>query len=227
MNLNLLLTYLYRFPILTLNGLLWIAYAFVDHLGLWVVLGCGLVVLLIFDSTAVRLISATPSRIGGRPAPAATSGASVHLFTLGTLLLNLVAGLVYAEPIPFILAGMWLLTVGALTLLPAEREPLLWRVKGTLLLYALVLLGFKFYLAQAQAVAPEDWAATLGSVGAARDAIARTRDLFMTIGLWATWFIVPVGHCSYLVQRILVNPVSLFYARSSAEDILRTLRRRV
>ena len=221
-----LLTTLNRIPILTLNGLLYLLYAFTDHLALWVVLACGLVVLFVFDSATVRLITSAPGRIGGRTAPTAASGFSVQLFTVVTLGLSLVAAFVYAEPVPILLAGMWLASVTVLTLLPAEREPLLWRAQGTHLLYALVLLGFKFYLAQAQNVAPEDWAAMLGSIGTARDAIARTRDLFTTVGLWATWFIVPVGHFAYLVQRVLVNPLSLFHARQSTDEIIAALRRR-
>ena len=226
MSSNSLIVWLNRIPLLTANGLLYLVYAFFDHLGLWVVLVCGLVILGVFDAAAVRLISAAPSRIGGRPAPPATSGTGVHGFTLVTLFFSFCGGLLYPEPIPFILAGMWLFAVVVLTLLPSEREPLLWRVKGTLLLYTLALLGFKFYLAQAQVAAPEDWAAMLGSVGAARDALAHTRDLFTTIGMWGTWYIVPFGHFLYLGQRLFIHPMSLFHARQSTEDILIALRRR-
>lgn len=217
---------LQRFITIELNGLLFLLYALVDHVWLLVALASGLVVLFVFDQVAVRLIATAPSRIGRAEAPASASGWGVQIYTLTALALSLVAGLAYAEPIPFLLAVMWTASVIALTLLPAEREPLLWRVKGTLLVYALVLLGFRFYLAQAQNVAPEDWAALVGSVGTARDTLARNRDLFATIGLWATWFILPIAHLSYLAQRILVHPASLFYARQSADDVIRALRRR-
>ncbi|MBI5031912.1 MAG: hypothetical protein HZB51_15385 [Chloroflexi bacterium] len=224
--LNLFWGYLNRIPVFTANGFLFLGYAFLDHLGLWVVVGCGLLFALVFDCASVRLISAAPSRIGSRLAPQVETGLGVRVLTLVTVGVCCGAGMVYAEPIPTILAGMWFSAVMVLVLLPAEREPILWRVKGTLLLYALVLLGFKFYLAQAQTASPEDWASTIGSVGTARDALVRTRDLFTTIGLWATWFIVPFAHFSYLVQRVLVNSPSLFFAQKNVQDILIAMRRR-
>ena len=221
-----LLNSLARLPILTLNGFLYLVYAFVDHLWLWLVLAAGLAILFVFDTAAVRLISAAPSRIGGRPAPPAASGWGVRAFTLVALLCSLSAGLSYAEPIPFLLALCWSAAVLGLLILPAEREPLLWRAKGMLLMYALALLGFRLLLAQMQDAAPEDWAALIGSVGDARDALARTRDVFLSIGMLAVWYLIPLAHVSYLVQRVLVNPLSLFYARQSTQEIVTALRRR-
>lgn len=220
------LTYITRIPILTVNGLLYLTYAFVDHLWLWVVVSTGLLILGVFDAAAVRLMGASPSRIGGRMAPTAGSGWSVRALTLVALILGLTAGLMYAEPIPFLLAGCWGASALALWLLPAEREPLLWRIKGTLLGYALALLGFRLLLAQMQGAAPEDWAAIVGSVGDARDALARTRDVFVSIGMLAVWYLLPLAHLSYLIQRVLINPVSLFHARKNTEDIVAALRRR-
>ncbi len=221
-----LLTYLTRIPILTVNGLLYLTYAFLGHLWLWVIAGAGLLILGVFDAATVRVIGASPSRIGGRPAPPAASGWGVRAFTLVALALACTAGIVYAEPIPFLLAGCWAASALALWLLPAEREPLLWRIKGTLLGYALALLGFKLLLSQMQGAAPEDWAAIVGSVGDAREALARTRDVFVSIGMLAVWYLLPLAHLSYLIQRLLINPVSLFHARKNTEDIVAALRRR-
>ncbi len=220
------LTFLTRLPILTLNGLLWLLYAFVDHLWLWFVLAAGLLILFVFDALSIHAISAAPSRIGGRPAPPATSGVAVRLFTLAALFFGLLAGLTYGEPIPFLLAVVWTASVVALFLLPAELEPLLWRVKGTLLGYALALLGFKLLLAAMGAASPQDWASMVGSVGSAQAAIAQTRDLFVTIGMFGIWYVLPLAHLSYLVQRVLINPLSLFHARKNTAEILTALRRR-
>ncbi len=220
------LTYLTRIPILTLNGLLWLVYAFLDHAWLWVVLAAGLAILWVFDTLMIRLASSAPSRIGGRAAPPAVSGWGIRFLTLLALLLSLTAALLYADPIPFLMACVWLASVVAVWFLPAEREPLLWRVKGSLLLYALALLGFKLLLAQMGQAAPQDWAGLIGSVGAAQDALARTRDLFTTIGMFGVWYIIPLAHLSYLAQRLLINPLSLFHARSSTAEIVAALRRR-
>ena len=221
-----LLNYLARVPILTLNGFLYLVYAFFDHLALIAVLLAGLAILFVFDTLSMELISTAPRRLGGRPAPPAASGWGLRLFTLAALSLALLAGLLYAEPVPFLLACVWVASVFALWLLPAEREPLLWRVKGTLLVYAVALLGFKVLLAQMQDAAPEDWATLIGSVGTARDALARTRDIFISIGMFAIWYILPLAHLSYLAQRVLINPFSLFHARQSTADIIDALRRR-
>ncbi len=208
------------------NGLLFLAYAFLDHVDLLLVIGSGMLMLFVFDMAAVRLSAASVSRSASRAAPQHESGWGVRGFTIATLAFSIAAAFAYAEPIPFLQAVVWGASVLALWLLPQEREPLLWRIKGTLLLYALVLLGFRVYLAQVQEVAPEDWAALIGSVGTARTSLANARDLFTTIGMWATWFILPVAHLSYLVQRVFVHPMSLFHARRSAEEIVRVLRRR-
>jgi hypothetical protein len=218
-------TYLTHAPILILNGILWFLYALLDHLWLWVVLAAGLIMGSVFDTLAIRLVRAAPSRIGGRPSPPAVSGLSFRVFTLGALGLSVAAGIVYGEPIPFLLAVVWTASVVALLLLPAEREQLLWRVKGSLVLYGLALLGFKILLSQMQSASPQEWAGIVGSVGTARDALTRTRDLFVTIGMFGVWYVIPLAHLSYLVQRVLINPLSLFYARHSAEEIIAALRR--
>jgi len=211
---------------LVLNGLLYLLYAFLNHLWLWSILACGIIILFVFDLATVRLVSSAPSRIGGRPAPVVATGWGVWVYTLSALVLSITAALRYADPIPFLLAACWAAAVVMLVLLPAEREPILWRVKGLLLVYALALLAFQFFLSQVQAAAPEDWAAMVGSVGAARETIGRTRDTFVTLGMLGVWYGIPFGYFSYVAQRLLNNPQSLFHARKSAEEIVADLRQR-
>ena len=223
---QLILTWLTRIPILALNGTLYLLYAFAAHLTLWIILASGLAMLLIFDRAVIRLISSAPSRIGGRPAPSAASGTGIQLQTLLILGLSIIVGMVYAEPVPFLLAAMWVASDLAVVLFPNERDKVLNRAKTALTTYTLLLLGFRILMIQMQNVAPEDWAVMLGSVGAARESIAKTRDLFTTIGMLATWLTVPAAYFGYLVQLWGLNPPSFFHARRSTEEIIAALRRR-
>ena len=225
-NLPQILRYLAASPVLVLNGLLYLLYALVDHVWLWIILACGLAILFGFDLASVRLVSSAPSRIGGRPAPITTTGWGTWAYTLVALVAGTTAVLRYADPIPFIFAAMWVAAVVALVLLPAEREPILGRVKGLLLLYALALLAFQFFLSQAQSASPEEWAAVVGSVGSARDSLARTRDTFTTIGMLGVWYGIPFAYFSYVAQRLLNNPQSNFHSRKSIEEIVADLRQR-
>jgi hypothetical protein len=225
-SLALLARYIAATPVLVLNGLLYLFYALIDHLWLWVILACGMIVLFVFDLASVGLISSAPSRIGGRPAPIVNTGWNVWVFTLITLVVTVIAVLLYASPIPFIYAAMWAGAVAILFLLPAEREPILVRVKGFLLGYGIAIIAFRFLLLQTQDATPEDWAAMLGSVGAARDMIARNRDTVTTLGMLGVWWGIPMVYFSYLGQRLLNNPQSIFHSRKSTEQIIQDLRHR-
>ncbi len=102
----------------------------------------------------------------------------------------------------------------------------LWRGKGFLLTYALALLGSRAYLATAARFDPAAWAEILGSSGEARRVIAGNLAIFSTVGTWLTWFVLPLAHFSYLIQRLLVNPLSLAAPFATVEELMAALRGR-
>jgi len=138
----------------------------------------------------------------------------------------LVAGALYPTPVPWLGTAMWLLTVLALLLMPAERPPILWRCKAFIISYALLLLGFRWYLAVVSSATPQQWAAVVGTSGDAQRVIAGNRSLFITIGSWAAWFVLPSAHALYVVQRVAANPMSLVNPAQSAAQIVEAIRTR-
>jgi hypothetical protein len=120
-------------------------------------------------------------------------------------LLWLAAGALFPSPVPWLGTAMWVTALGLLLCLPAERPTALWRVKVSILIYALTLLGFRWYLAEISQADPYEWAAVIGSVGEAQRIIGQNQGLFLTIGTWIAWFALPVAHVGYVVQRLTTN----------------------
>jgi len=199
-----------------LNGFLLVWFWLVDHAAMLISIPAVGVVLL-FDEEVARLASV---RAGGR-GPVRRHG---HVLTLICGLLWLVAGSLFPTPVPFLGAGMWLLSALLTALLPAERAATLWRCKTSLLTYSLLLLGFRLYLRVVNSVSPYEWSGLVGSVDAARSLISRNVGLFTTIGAWASWFVLPVAHAAYAVQRLMVHPMSLTNPFATVRDAVEEIR---
>jgi len=122
---------------------------------------------------------------------------------------------------------MWLSSLAALALLPTQREPLLFRVKSFVFVYALALLGFKLYLWQIHRAEFEAWAGVLGTTPTlAQRIVLNNTSIVTTIGMWGTWFLLPFAHVSYLVQLFMVNRDSLLFPLTAPERIVEMIRGR-
>jgi len=209
-----------------LNGLLVMAYALLDHLPHLLALAAAALVLRLDRRAALHDLS-RPGR-EGRPEvrPNGLRAWAPQAFSATIGLAWALAALVYPPPVPWIGVAMWWGWVLALAVLPGERAALLWRGKGFLLTYALALLGFRTYLATAARFDPAAWAEILGSSGEARRVIAGNLAIFSTVGTWLTWFVLPLAHFSYLIQRLLVNPLSLAAPFATVEELIAALRGR-
>ncbi len=209
-----------------LNGFLVMAYTLLDNLPHLLALAAVALVLRLDRRAALHDLS-RPGR-EGRPEvrPDGLRAWAPQGFTVTIGLAWSVAALAYPQPVPWIGAAMWWGWLLALAVLPSERAALLWRGKGFLLTYALALLGFRAYLATAARFDPAAWAEILGSSGEAKRVIAGNLAIFSTVGTWLTWFVLPLAHFSYLVQRLLVNPLSLAAPFATVEELIAALRGR-
>jgi len=212
--------------IVVLNGLLVMAYGLWDHLPhLLALAGAG--VILAFDRQVARQNLSRPARQGrGEIRPAGIHPRVPQILTEAIAVAWIAAALLYPPPVPALGAAMWWGWIGTLLFLRGERDAILWRGKGFLLTYALALLGFRLYLSMSARFEPSAWAEVLGSSGEAQRVIAGNLAIFATIGTWLTWFVLPVAHFSYLVQRLLVNPLSLAAPFATAEEWIAALRGR-
>jgi hypothetical protein len=212
--------------IVVLNGLLVMAYGVWDRLpNLLALAGAGII--LVFDrQVAFHNLSRPARQERDRIEPTGLRSRIPQVLTAVIGVIWLAAAWVYPQPVPEIGAAMWWGWIGALLFLRGERDAILWRGKGFLLTYALALLGFRVYLSMAARFEPSAWAAVLGSSGEAQRVIAGNLAIFATIGTWLTWFVLPVAHFSYLVQRLLVNPLSLAAPFATAEEWIAALRGR-
>ena len=166
--------------IYSLNGFLAMVYWLVDHLSILLALACAVLVIVFFDAYAQRLAAHMPSRL--RQQAPVRSNRNHQILTAVTAGLWAVAAALFPIPVPWLGAGMWLLFVVLLLLLPAEQLQTLWRSKTAILIYALALLGFRWYLGLSAQASPREWAALYGTAGEAQRVIASTRGLFLTIG---------------------------------------------
>jgi len=209
-----------------LNGFLVMAYTLLDNLPHLLALAAVALVLRLDRRAALHDLS-RPGR-EGRPEvrPDGLRAWAPQGFTATIGLAWSVAALAYPQPVPWIGAAMWWGWLLALAVLPGERAALLWRGKGFLLTYALALLGFRTYLATAARFDPAAWAEILGSSGEAKRVIAGNLAIFSTVGTWLTWFVLPLAHFSYLIQRLLVNPLSLAAPFATVEELMAALRGR-
>ncbi len=212
--------------IVVLNGLLVMGYGVWDHVPHLLALG-GAWVVLAMDGRVARQNLGRPTRQGGGEIlPVGIHPRVPQVLTATIAVAWTVAAVLYPAPVPAIGAAMWWGWIGTLVVLRGEREAVLWRGKGFLLTYALALLGFRGYLGLEARFEPTAWAGVLGSSGEAERVIAGNLAVFATVGTWLTWFVLPVAHFSYLVQRLLVNPLSLAAPFATAEEWIAALRNR-
>ena len=210
--------------IYTLNGFLAMGYWLVDHLGILLALACAVLVIIFFDTCVQRLAAHKPSR-PGQKAPLRPNR-NHQILTAVTAGLWMVAAALFPTPVPWLGAGMWVLFMVLLLLLPAEQLQTLWRSKTAILVYALALLGFRWYLGLSAQASPQEWAALYGTAGEAQRVIASTRGLFLTVGTWVIWFALPVAYAGYVVQRLTTHSMSLADPRATAAQIVEAIRTR-
>jgi hypothetical protein len=129
-------------------------------------------------------------------------------------------------PVPWIGAAMWLAGLLAILVCPAQRFNLLHFVKSGIAVYALAVIGSRFYLSMTNQISPDQWASLVGSAQNAANVVANTRGNVTTIITWGLWLVIPLGYFSMLVQKLFLNPVSLINPLSSYEDMLILLRDR-
>jgi hypothetical protein len=210
--------------IYTLNGFLAIIYWLLDHLSILLALVYAVLVITFFDAYAQRLAAHMPSR--PRQQAPVRPNCNHQILTAVTAGLWAVAAALFPSPVPWLGAGMWLLFVVLLLLLPAELLQTLWRSKTAILVYALALLGFRWYLGLSAQASPREWAALYGTAGEAQRVIASTRGLFLAIGTWVMWFALPVAYAGYVVQRLTTHSMSLADPRATAAQIVEAIRTR-
>lgn len=210
--------------IYTLNGFLAMTYWLLDHLSILLALACAALVVVFFDAYAQRLAAHMPSR--PRQQAPLRPNRNHQILTAVTVGLWAMAAALFPIPVPWLGAGMWLLFVVLLLLLPAELLQTLWRSKTAILIYALALLGFRWYLGLSAQASPREWAALYGTAGEAQRVIASTRGLFLTVGTWVMWFALPVAYAGYVVQRLTTHSMSLADPRATAAQIVEAIRTR-
>ena len=219
---------LYLILMYELNGLLYLLYWLVAHLPLLGAVVCALLVMLVYDRQAQELAFAQPGRWGrGGITVETMAQRRMQLYTAFIFAAYLVGMVIFPEPVPFLGLVMWATTVLALGMLASEREPLLFRCKGFIVTYALLLIAFKIYLRQIHGAPVGEWAQALGeSASATADILGRNAAIFTFVGMFACWFAVPFAHVSYVVQRLLINPESLFFSRKGMEALIKAYRAR-
>lgn len=224
------LTVLTNVLIVSINGFLLAFYWVQDHLSLLVALGCGLIVFTVFDGRVQAFADYQPAR-WERAEPRTRGGLRAQATRLQTLVILglwlVTAGLIYPPPVDFLGMLMWLAMVAGLALLPTEREWILQFSKGGLLLYVVVLWGFRLYLQQVQDLPIEAWTTVYDKPGAfVNQVLGSTVGLITTVATWVIWFALPFAQCSYVVQRLLVHPRALVLPFARAEEVLTHLRER-
>ena len=210
--------------ILFANGLLviiyWLAGAFPHVLSL----GCIGAVFGYFDPYCQAKSAHAPVRPGRRRDLKPSRAMQVFTAVCGGLWL--IGGSLFPSPVPWIGLGMWVSMILAALMMPAEREDVLWRGKGFILIYSIALVGLRLFLSWFTRVSPYEWARVLGSVEEAQLILGQNRGLIATIGTWVVWFALPLPHFSYIIQRFLINPVSLVNPLGEAREIVRYIRER-
>jgi len=219
---------LYLVLMYELNGLLYMLYWVVGHLPLLGALVCALLVMLVYDRQGQELVYAQPGRWGRVGITVETMAQRrMQLYTAFIFAAYLAGMVIFPEPVPFLGLAMWASTVLSLWMLPSEREPLLFRCKGFIVTYALLLIAFKIYLSQIHGAPVGEWAQALGqSASETAEILARNAAIFTFVGMFACWFAVPFAHVSYVVQRLLINPESLFFSRKGMEALIKAYRAR-
>lgn len=211
-------------PVYFANGLLVIAYLLAAHLPALVSLSCAYGCLLWFDLPTQAKAGFMPRRgnmesnhslsLPVLPVSGLLTGIAIALWLLAQFLIH--------EPVPWIGAGMWLVGLAGILLVPDhQRENTLWFVKTGLILYSLAVIASRIYLSYTAQLTPEQWAGLIGSTDSAAAVIANTRSSVTTVVLWALWLVIPLGFGSLLLQQLLVNPRSALSPRGDVRAFLR------
>lgn len=189
------------------NGLLAIAYFVASQVTMIVSLVCAAAMGLVFDVVVQRLAAAAPAR-QGQSAPVTISR---HHQILTSVCAGawLVIGSLFPTPVPQLGTAMWLLSVVALLLMPAEQAPILWRSKVAILSYCGILLAFRIASAWTMAADAREWARVIGTVEEAQRIVGSNRGIILTIASYVAWFGMPAAYASYVFQRVTTHPMSL------------------
>ena len=216
--------YILDIPVYAANGVLWLLYTLFGSLAALVASGSAATLALVVDGAVQKLAGARPRRQGrGESIPVAHTA---QIITGLVIVLWLAAQWGMGAPVPWIGAAMWLTGLLAVLISPAQRFNLLHFVKSGIAVYALAVIGSRFYLNMASQVSPDQWAALVGTAQSAANVVASTRGNVTTIITWGLWLVIPLGYFSMLVQKLFLNPVSLINPLSSYEDMLILLRDR-
>jgi hypothetical protein len=207
-----------------INGVLRVAYFTADHLALLIALACAAIVMGLFDRWSIELSTSTPAR-QGRAAPR-RSTYRPYARTGITIGLWLLAASLYPAPVPELGAAMWLASVIAVLLLPTERATVLAACKNLILTYALLLLGFLWYVNTTASASPREWAGIIGGVGEAQQTLAQNQSLIITIGTIGITWSGPVAAAIYLWGRLKAHMDSLAAPWQSMAEIVRDIRTR-
>lgn len=206
------------------NGGLAVLYLFLDNLAHWIALGCAATIGLTFDRLAQQAAVFAPGRYSGAAAPRLPRTAQAT--TLTALLLWLAATLALGAPVPAIGAGMWLLAVLALVMMPQQRWALLWSTKAGLIVYSLAVIGYRLFLWQAGQLSPAELAGVFGGAQSAGQVLAQNLGTARTVGAWLLWIILPAGYAWILIQNWAAQPMSIVGPWQGAHDVTAALRTR-
>ncbi|CAG0972508.1 hypothetical protein ARNL5_01802 [Anaerolineae bacterium] len=207
-----------------INGGLSVSYFLFDHLALLIAIACAAIVICLFDRWLIDLATSTPAR-QGRAAPR-RAVSRPYARTVITLGMWLIAASLYPAPVPELGAAMWLAAVVAVLLLPTERASVLGACKNLILTYALMLLGFLWYVNTTAQASAREWAAIIGGVGEAQQTLAQNQNLIMTIGTIGITWSGPVAAAIYLWGRLKTHLDSLAAPWQSMAEIVRDIRTR-
>ena len=207
-----------------INGGLSVIYFLADHLALLIAIACAAMVIGLFDRWLIDLARSTPAR-QGRAAPRRAVNRP-YARTAITLGLWLIAASLYPAPVPELGAAMWLGTVVAVLLLPTERAAVLGACKNLILTYALMLLGFLWYVNTTAQASAREWAAIIGGVGEAQQTLAQNQNLILTIGTIGLTWSGPLAAAIYLWGRLKAQLDSLAAPWQSMAEIVREIRTR-
>ncbi len=108
--------------------------------------------------------------------------------------------------------------------MPQEQEPLLFRQKIMIALYALMVIAFR--LAMSYAPDPDQLLRMMGGEGDAAAVFATVRGSLLPYAMLILWVMYPLGYFGLIGQRFLINRGSSFKARRNIADTLGDLRTR-
>lgn len=140
--------------------------------------------------------------------------------------LGLLAMLLYPTPVAELVAVLWLAALAVVLVLPSGRWEAVPTARLFLLGYALFLLAFRPLAHAMEQADPYAWASVFGSTGEAREALARSRSLVLTVFTWLAWFALPGGFCLWAFQRVAALGFSFAAPGATVADLVRAIRQR-